>query len=296
MFLAPYSVTKNIVATLSKREQKELNLDPDKSGVPNEPTHTVYRNAMFVKGDDGPDHGAVVEIDRYHQCGDFKGFFFIACDPAVRGRGLTDRLIRKAIGDAPKIGFKRLVWVCEKDNIHSSKVAERNGLSLKCINEWGNREYIIDLDEPIIYHGSGSSISGKLEPKNSGTAGKHLFATPSYAFAVCFAGKQWNDLEINQCTTNGKIHMTEIAKGAFKRFFGNGGYIYELSSKGFHKSHGYEVISDSPAKILGRTKIDNPLKEMLGSGVVLHHYPELPPHIKDREKYIEETKKKYGIK
>lgn len=128
-----------------------------------------------------------------------------------------------------------------------------------------------------------------------------VYATPLYEFALAYAGKNWTDLEINQSIYNGKHVLTEILPGEFDRIFNTQGYVHYISSDGFfpfseeHNGIIKEWISIwdvTPYKI---ETISNVLKKMEQIGMTLYHYPNLPPFIKDRKRYIYDKCTKWNI-
>lgn len=128
-----------------------------------------------------------------------------------------------------------------------------------------------------------------------------VYATPLYEFALVYAGKQWDDLNINQSMYNGKHVITEILPGEFNRIFNTRGYIHYLSSDGFfpfteeHSGIVKEWVSIWDAKPYKIETIPNVLQEMRRRNMELYHYPNLPPFIKDRKRYIYDKCKKWNI-
>lgn len=57
------------------------------------------------------------------------GIIVIAVEPAARGTGLSQKLVQKAIDDAPSLGIKKLIWRADTDNIASIKLAQKMGFA-----------------------------------------------------------------------------------------------------------------------------------------------------------------------
>ena len=57
------------------------------------------------------------------------GIIVIAVEPAARGTGLSQKLVQKAIDDAPSFGIKKLIWRADTDNIASIKLAQKMGFA-----------------------------------------------------------------------------------------------------------------------------------------------------------------------
>lgn len=70
-----------------------------------------------------------------------------------------------------------------------------------------------DNKHPLhLWHGSSGNYP--VVTAHVSTHGKKwVYATPDYNFALCYAGDQWNDFEINQSYYNGKLYLTEIEPG-----------------------------------------------------------------------------------
>ena len=150
----------------------------------------------------------------------------------------------------------------------------------------------------ILYHGSNTLITGELLPMDSGTTGVHLFATDSYAFALAFSGKQWNDLELNQTSIGGTMYLTEILPGKLQEKYGDGGFVYELPGNTFSRfgDTRHEFITDVPVKPIKVHRIFNLIDEMRKAGVKIYEYPNLPLFIKSRKDYILKKCKEHHLK
>jgi len=150
----------------------------------------------------------------------------------------------------------------------------------------------------ILYHGSNTLITGELLPMDSGATGVHLFATDSYAFALAFSGKQWNDLELNQSSVDGVMYLTEILPGKLQEKYGDGGFVYELPGAGFTRFQDskHEFITDLPVKPIKVHRVFKTIDEMRKAGVRIYEYPDLPPFIKSRKDYILKKCKEHHLK
>lgn len=150
----------------------------------------------------------------------------------------------------------------------------------------------------FLYHGSPNHIDFIKTHKSTHKVSA-VYATPFYEFAMCYAGKHWCDLDINQSVYNDKIILTEIYPNAFKIFFDCPGYIYYLKPDNFKplENNGtYEYISMNDVTPVRIDTIDNVLSELRKRrNVALYNYPNLPPYIKDRWKYIEEKGKMFHM-
>ena len=71
--------------------------------------------------------------------------------PSERRKGYATELVRLALIECKKLGIRRVLMTCDKDNVGSAKSILRNGgvLENEFVNEEGNVEqrYWIDLDE-----------------------------------------------------------------------------------------------------------------------------------------------------
>lgn len=149
-------------------------------------------------------------------------------------------------------------------------------------------------DPVTLYHGSPRMFK-IAKVHDSGTSGEHLFATSMRSFALAYAGAEWNDFEINQSRVNGVMYLTEILPGKFREIFNRPGYIHILPADSFKNLHGVEYISDEDVRVKKTYKINNVLKELQkASDVKLYYYPDLPPFIQDRERYLRDLAIKYN--
>lgn len=149
----------------------------------------------------------------------------------------------------------------------------------------------------ILYHGSSGSyqtLKAQISPAYPDQ--KQVFATPSYDFALAFAGKPWSDLEINQSVVNGKQVLTEILPGMFKEKFNCPGYVHVLKPDDFTRfGRDSEWVADYDQEVIEVKRVSNVLAQLKRSDATLYEYPNLPPHIPDRKKYIETIITKYGM-
>ena len=71
--------------------------------------------------------------------------------PSERRKGYATELVRLALIECKKLGIRRVLMTCDKDNVGSAKSILRNGgvLENEFVNEEGNVEqrYWIDLDD-----------------------------------------------------------------------------------------------------------------------------------------------------
>lgn len=135
-----------------------------------------------------------------------------------------------------------------------------------------------------LYHGSHLKLD-VLKPFVSTHKKEYVYATANYNFALCYAGKQWNDFEINQSYYNGELMLTEIQLNMFEKIFDTYGYVYKLPIDTFIKFNKHEYISTVEVKPKEVIYIDNVLEE-LKKNIILYEYPNLPPFIKNRKEYI----------
>ena len=164
------------------------------------------------------------------------------------------------------------------------------------ITEAVNKEQSI-TDPVLLYHGSNSKFKVlKAFPSPAYPDQARVFATPSYKFALAFAGKQWSDLEINQCMVNGEHVLTEILPGMFKEKFECPGYVHILEPDGFEPfGRAMEWVCPHDVTVSKVDRINNVLAEMKHQGVKLYTYPNLPTHIQSREIYIRNIINKYNM-
>lgn len=145
-----------------------------------------------------------------------------------------------------------------------------------------------------LYHGSPKTFK-VARVHDSGTSGAHLFATSMRSFALAYAGAEWSDFEINQSRVNGDMCLTEILPGKFREVFSRPGYLHILPADTFKSFHGVEFISDEDVRVQKTYKISNVLKELQKApDVKLYYYPDLPPFIQDRERYLRDMAIKYN--
>lgn len=147
-----------------------------------------------------------------------------------------------------------------------------------------------------LWHGTNKKLQ-MLKPFESGHKEKYVYGAPDYNFALCYSGNQWDDLIINQCYYNGKLTLTEIEKGAFKKTFNTKGYVLKLDSKDFSpliedgKKSRKEWVSTheiKPVEIIEIPNVYQAIKD--NKEITLYHYPDLPHWIKDRSEYINNKK------
>lgn len=100
------------------------------------------------------------------------GIIVIAVEPAARGTGLSQKLVQKAIDDAPSFGIKKLVWRADTDNIASIKLAQKMGFTdisdLK--KNPGQYTYEMPLNEAAKSYMKGDGRFMVVEPKVAASA------------------------------------------------------------------------------------------------------------------------------
>lgn len=74
------------------------------------------------------------------------GIVVIAAEPGARGQGLTDKLLQKAIREAPGLGIEKLIARIDKDNPHSYNMAIRNGFVDVSNNTVNRDQYRLEFD------------------------------------------------------------------------------------------------------------------------------------------------------
>ena len=87
--------------------------------------YVKYRNARYITKN-GKKYGAFIDVYSFDSEPEI-GIIVLACEPEARGYGLTDKLIKDAKDNMTKCGYTSLFARIDTDNIHSQKVAERNG-------------------------------------------------------------------------------------------------------------------------------------------------------------------------
>lgn len=149
----------------------------------------------------------------------------------------------------------------------------------------------------VLYHGSPEKHKTLTVNAAQAYADKaRVFATPSYSFALAFAGKPWSDLEVNQCVVDGKQVLTEILPGMFKEKFDCPGYVHVLEPDDFSRfGRDMEWVSEKDVDVSQVKRINNVLTALKRSDTELYEYPDLPPHIPDRKAYIEKILQKYNM-
>ena len=122
-----------------------------------------------------------------------------------------------------------------------------------------------------LYHGSLSKINNYLTPRPSNILDgeKAVFATNKIYLAVFFICK-FNESQIDLGFINDKPVIIEQYPGAFDECLNVSGFLYYVSSKGFHsdprlgmKKH--EFINDNKVKILKTEFVDNVYQYLLNS-------------------------------
>lgn len=121
----------NIITNIPKEEHKYFYHGDKYVDSP----YLIYRDIAYYKSK------PVAFIDIYKFNEDPIGTVIIASVPEVRGKGINDNLINKAIRKIPK-DIDILYWKCDKDNIASYKLALKHGFKLDR-NETTGSKYIL---------------------------------------------------------------------------------------------------------------------------------------------------------
>jgi len=135
-----------------------------------------------------------------------------------------------------------------------------------------------------LYHGSSiENESNYLDPRNeSRQDDNYVFASPYKKFALCFAGKPWNDSILNVSYYNGKLMITELKKGSLKKIYDTKGYIYTVYSSGFTKKNNREYISKNKVKIIKSETINNVYDEIMNDKEIeVYEFPNKPSWMKE---------------
>lgn len=212
------------------------------------------------------------------------GYYRLIMSPEFSaGYFSTDTINLSAVGKIKVNSDYSWEWIEKYD----SDMNESEGLGSRNINESAS-------DPVTLYHGSPKMFK-IAKAHDSGISGEHLFATSMRSFALAYAGAEWSDFEINQSRVNGVMYLTEILPGKFREIFNRPGYIHILPADSFKNFHGVEYISDEDVRVKKTYKINNVLKELQkASDVKLYYYPDLPPFIQDRERYLRDLAIKYN--
>lgn len=158
----------------------------------------------------------------------------------------------------------------------------------------------------MLYHGSHKKLS-RLTPLVSTHGEAYVYASPFYAFSLCFSGNKWDDSIINQCRYNGTIILTEIKQNAFKETFDTDGYMHYINTDKL-KNGSFEPLlkyteNASQAEYVCKTEviptsieyIENVYKKLKGTeGIILYPYPSLPSFIPSRESYLRRLNQRRG--
>lgn len=171
---------------------------------------------------------------------------------------------------------------------------EKNGEEVSIQYKPNKKSDVVLVHSGTLYHGSLNKHS-ILKPKSKIDGKNLLFASPRYEFALAYAGRQWNDLDINQSVVNDQLILVEIYPGAFKDIFHTSGYIYEVPDDTFQKVSSSEYISEVDVVPTKTRRVQNVLVELEKTNVQLYYYPDLPPYIPSRYEYVKARCDQYGI-
>lgn len=264
--------------------------------------YVIYRKIIRERRRDGG--SAFIDVYAFDDAPDV-GVVVIAATPNGRGHGLTDTLINAACHELPSIGITRLVWRCDTDNKASYELAKRH--EFIDVTKPGADQYRLERvisDSRIsvssvkeLYHGSPQKYQTlKAQASPAYPDQPAVFATPMYDFALAFAGNPWSDLQINQCMHNGQHVLTEILPNQFDQCFNRPGYVHVLKPDGFAPfGRVSEWTCPTDVKPVRVKQVSNVLDELQKSGTVLYRYPDLPPWIPNRKKYMAMIIKKYKM-
>lgn len=230
------------------------------------------------------------------------GFLYdVEVFPKFRGKGYGTEIMR---------------YIMTNHNVTEVTVEQSNTRAIKLYKKFGFtiRKKFKENGKPMydMQYGAGISESARPDVLYHGSITKYdvlkpsiaqaypdkarVFATPDYGFALAFAGKPWNDLEINQCTVNGRQILTEILPGKFEEKFNCSGYVHHVSSEGFYNiGSRLEQVCDMDVPVQRVDRIQNVRQALINHGVMLYAYPSLPPHIRSRVKYLKDLCTKYHI-
>ena len=295
---ASFTDVKKIVDSIPKEEHHFFYHGSEFKDSPN----VVYRKIVKEHRRDGG--SAFIDVYAFDDAPDV-GVVVIAATPNGRGHGLTDALINAACQELPSIGITRLVWRCDTDNIASYALAKRHkfiDISKPGSDQYRLERIISDSGTTVssvkeLYHGSPNKYQTlKAQASPAYPDQPVVFATPMYEFALAFAGNPWSDLQINQCMHDGKHVLTEILPNQFDQCFNRPGYVHVLKPNGFAPFRGIsEWTCPTDVKPVRIKQVTSILDELQRSGTILYRYPNLPPWIPSRKKYMAEIIKKYKM-
>lgn len=157
--------------------------------------------------------------------------------------------------------------------------------------------YMKDSITGELFHGSPKKLD-VINPHVSSHGKAYVYASPDYKYALCYAGQNWNDFEINQAYVDGQLCLTEIQKGKFIEKFQRPGYVYHLNKDDFKMIPNHpkkEFISEEEIVPLTVDEIPNVYRRLSAEGIRFYTYPDLPPYIKDRKQYIMDRAKSFYV-
>lgn len=117
---ATFNEVKKIVDKIPKEEHHYFYNGDNFEDSP----YVFYRDAKYINTPNGK-AGAFIDIYRFDDSPE-TGIVVIAAEPNARGKGLTDKLINKAITKMRKFGVTNLIWRADVDNIRSIELAKRH--------------------------------------------------------------------------------------------------------------------------------------------------------------------------
>lgn len=126
-----------------------------------------------------------------------------------------------------------------------------------------------------LYHGSPKELK-VLKPHYSRIVGMEVvYASQFKGVALCFAGKQWTDLDLDLGEINGVIHLKELKPDAFDAFDCSG-YLYRFNAEGFETHDNlasFEVIGFKPITDIRQESIENIFRELRDTDIKLIYHP-----------------------
>ena len=121
---------KQVIKSLTKAEKKELG-----------PRYFYDDSQYRAFKMDGDKSVAFIE----NRLTGKKGHLNVAVHPDYRGKGYAEKMIDKAIKDAPDLGAEKIYWITTPENEASRKLAEKVGFTLKSENE-DEARYVYELE------------------------------------------------------------------------------------------------------------------------------------------------------
>ena len=121
---ATFAQVKKIVDNIPKEEHHWFYHGDEFKDSP----YVKYRDVMYLKNGRGKTVGGFIDIYSFDSDPDV-GIVVIALEPAARGTGLATKLVQKALKKLPSLGFKKVIWRADNDNVASQKLAKKLGFT-----------------------------------------------------------------------------------------------------------------------------------------------------------------------